>query len=206
MQIKGTQETMFENYFEHRITGKSLQELGCSEVVLTKLHFFELHSEKSVTQIIDLSDGWLSENEAYELKKLNKLARTAQKTFGKKTRVSEISDLTLYRHPCLYQISTYKKEKLPAPLLWVCGWLLLKVPTAIILENGGSNSDLAKVKNLVAILKNRDVMEQDVKNIQLNLNRSEIKEINCLRKLFKLKSNVKAKRIFKDEKKEIEAV
>lgn len=205
MQIKGTQETMFENYFEHRITGKSLQELGCSEVILTKLHFFELHSEKTVTHIIDLSEGWLSENEAYELKKLNKLARTALKTFGNKTRVSEISDLTLYRHPCLYQISTYKKEKKDAPLIWVCGWLLSKVSTSIILENGANKVELAQAKNLVAILKNRDVVEQDVKNIQMTLSRSEIKEINSLRKLFKLKSNIKVE-IFKDEKKEIEAV
>ena len=78
MQIPGTAtKTMYSPYFEHKITGKSLQELGCSEIVIVKIQTFELHSGKTVTQIVVASEGILSETEAYELKRISLLARKA---------------------------------------------------------------------------------------------------------------------------------
>lgn len=188
MQIPGTQKTMYEPYFVHKITGRSLTDLGCSAIVLVKIQAFELHSGKTVTQIVDASEGILSENEAYELKRISRLARKALKTFGKPTTAKEISDFTLFHNPCLYQISTFKKKGQPAPILWQVGWLLALIPPSEIMENGGQIVTLAKLKNIVAILKKRDIDLQDAEKSGLVLTRSEVRELNQLRETFKLKS------------------
>jgi hypothetical protein len=197
MQVPGTAtKTLYGTYFEHKITGKSLQELGCSEVVIVKIQAFELHSLKSVTQIVDASEGLLSENEAYELKRVSRLARTCLKTFGKVTAANQVSSFTVFHNPCLYNISVYKRKGQPAPILWQVGWLLALIPPSEIMENGGQIVTLAKLKNIVVILKKRDIDLQDAEKAGLVLTRNEIRELNQLRETFKLKSpEVKVKRI-----------
>jgi hypothetical protein len=207
MQVPGTQKTMYSLYFEHKITGKSLQDLGCSEIVLTKLHFFELHSSKTVTQICALSEGWLSEYETYELKKINKLSRTCLKTFGKGKCNTHISDFTIFHYPCLYHISTFKKRGQPAPLFWLVGWTLARFSSEEIVQNGGSKVVLGKVKKIIALLKKREITMQDVKDLGIELSNTELREINCLRSTFHLKFSVQpVKALANTEKEEVKVV
>lgn len=196
MQVPGTQKVMYKSFFEHKITGKSLQEMGCSQVVIEKLNIFELHSCESVTHIVEAANGLLSESEAYELKKMNKLSRKCFKTSKTKMAGTKISDWIVFHYPCLYQISRFKKRGQPAPVLWLAGWTLSGFSSEEIVQNGGSKVVLGKVKKIIAVLKNREIAMQDAKDSGLKLSYTEMREINCLRETFHLNFSVQSVKAF----------
>lgn len=189
MQVPGCAEkNMYYKYFDYKILGCSLTELDCSQEAMLKIQMFELHQNKSVTQIVAASEGLLSEYETSELMQILKITRRALKTFDKSSTMSEISAATIYHHPSLYQISYPKRKGQQAPFLWVCGWLLANMSQYSIRQHGGvSYIVLLQAKEIIAILKKRNIEAQDVEKVNLSLNSGEIKEINRLRTLFKLK-------------------